>query len=745
MEAAAITEQIFKIAKMVYDQAKLVQANQAQCMRLAESISAVQSAIKKIGKIPDSEAYKQGLERLKTCLLKILKYMKELSGETWFRQFLNARSHQEQFIDFRQQLTDAVAQLNLGLSAQAILDREADQKAEREDHALLLKNQREIIRLNHALMRKIDQVPDEDFQRRQMAAMDSHFQALLQEIKEVKVLQGKTSLPRDTTSSVSSVILDSKIAIPYYELELEKKVAKGSFGTVYQGRWHGTGVAIKLWDGSLSEKEQQLFVREVQILAHLNTPRFVPHFYGACLESGRACLVMEYCPLGSLYDYLPDHLLTPEVRHHLALSLAQALQFLHQRKIIHCDLKSANILLVESDKLLEAKIADFGLSKAQYASIKSVVETSQAMAWCAPEILTGDKATDAADIYSYGMLLWEIMTGKCPIQSPLKNPISRERESCDGIPSGYASLITRCWATDPRERPQVADILKILNQITPGVMSPHAMSITQNVHSKELKYEVDVQIPTLVSMEISSETKVRTSPAPTIQSRASRQDPYRLAKEYHEKKDYVQARIHYEEALKEGNKSARNKLATLLMRGQGGPPDEKRGVALLKEAVADGDEAAMRNLSEAYKFGVGVNKDISMADVLQEQYEQKCREKSVKISGGCNSDQGKPEFQSHLSINISSSGVNLLKKPKPSQKKESVTSSTTKSVKLNTLSSSSSSASSNSSLLSSNNFSSNNLISSSSDSLQTVFNENRRASNKLPGESNTKSLNNGQN
>ena len=373
MDGALIVERIYKVIKAIYTQAQLVKANHAQCVLLAERVQIIQMAIKRIKEIPKSETYQQGLKHLETCLIKILKYMKELTGENWFRQFINARSHAEQFAEFRLQLGDAIAQLNLGLSAQTLLDQKADQKAQSEDHTALLKNQREIIRLNHALLRKVNQLPDEEFQRRQIAAVDSHFQELLHEIKEVKILQEKVISPKGSTPAT----LDAKIAIPYYELQLEEKIVKGSFGTVYQGRWHDEVVAVKLWDGSLTEKERQLFIREVQILAHLNTPTYVPHFYGACLDPGQACLVMEYCPLGSLYDYLASHTLSVEARYHLAVTLAQALQFLHQRKVIHCDLKSANVLLIERTGKLEAKIADFGLSKAQYASIQSLAKPAR--------------------------------------------------------------------------------------------------------------------------------------------------------------------------------------------------------------------------------------------------------------------------------------------------------------------------------------------------------------------------------
>src|ERR1700737_3154489 len=97
MDGAMVIERIYKVIKAIYTQAQLVKANHAQCVLLAERVQIIQSAMKKIKEIPKTEAYQQGLKHLEACLIKILKYMKELSGENWFRQFINARSHAEQF------------------------------------------------------------------------------------------------------------------------------------------------------------------------------------------------------------------------------------------------------------------------------------------------------------------------------------------------------------------------------------------------------------------------------------------------------------------------------------------------------------------------------------------------------------------------------------------------------------------------------------------------------------------------
>lgn len=609
MDPTTIIKEIFQLAKLIYDQAKLVKANGAQCILLAERIQIIQSAIQKLSKIPDSTAYRLSLERLKSCLQEAYAYMSGLSNEKWYQQFIRAKSHQSTFEQFHARLAEAIVQLNLGLSAQTILNREADQKAERADRETLQKKQDEILLLNQALLKEVKQLPNQSFQERQMAALKSQLTALMAEVKTVK----KTSAPG----------LDEKIMIPYYELCLKKVIGEGSFGTVYLGSWHDHPVAIKLWNGVLkTEDEQQQLIREVQIVQRLNTPRYIPQFYGACLEGGQACLVMEYCELGSLYDYLPAHPLTPIVQHHLALSLAKALQFLHQKKIIHRDLKSANILLTANTDLLTAKIADFGISKTQYPSIVSSQAVSQALAWCAPEVLQGEKVTYAADVFSAGMILWEIFTGRRPFagRTALKEwIISGKKESCEDLPTAYAALITRCWAVDPHKRPSAVELATTLQTIpVPKALTPKPPKLSDFSQTPVELSTSELPKPNMLP-EISFSSAALSISLVDEKKPVAGEVEYNLAKRYHEQKDYVNARQYYEIAWAAGIGKAGNKLATLLIRGQGGEVEAARAAQLFSQLAELGDALAMKNLAQAYRHGVGIAKDSEKAAFWQKQ------------------------------------------------------------------------------------------------------------------------------
>jgi serine/threonine protein kinase len=174
---------------------------------------------------------------------------------------------------------------------------------------------------------------------------------------------------------------------------------------------------------------------------------------------------MEYMAQGSLYEVLAKTTFSPEQQKQMALSIAKGLGYLHRQGILHRDLKSANILLDASG---QAKLADFGLSKSEMRSIQTIQERSQAIAWQAPECLQrASQYTEASDIYSFGMILWEIVTQKRPYAGKdtgtiVKSVLSGQRESVKDFPEVYRSLIEGCWQPNPDQRPAIKAIIATL-------------------------------------------------------------------------------------------------------------------------------------------------------------------------------------------------------------------------------------------------------------------------------------------
>ncbi|XP_075673784.1 putative serine/threonine-protein kinase PBL7 [Castanea sativa] len=199
----------------------------------------------------------------------------------------------------------------------------------------------------------------------------------------------------------------------------ESFIGEGGFGIVYKGKLGRTGqvVAVKKLNHSGLQGDPEFLV-EVLMLTLLRHPNLVTLF-GYCAEGNQRLLVYEYMSLGSLEDHLHD--LPPDkepldwnTRMMIAAGAAKGLEFLHHQAeppVIFRDLKSANILLGEG---FHPKLSDFGLAKFGPSGDKSHVSTRVmgTQGYCAPEYATSGKLTSKSDIYSFGVVLLELLTGR---------------------------------------------------------------------------------------------------------------------------------------------------------------------------------------------------------------------------------------------------------------------------------------------------------------------------------------------
>lgn len=273
-------------------------------------------------------------------------------------------------------------------------------------------------------------------------------------------------------NSQGLVTLD--LSISATELTTEQELGRGGYGVVYLGKRKHNPVAIKqLITGRVSERILSEFNKEAIIMAQLGAqcPQLV-RLFGICFEEPYR-LIMELLTRGSLYSLLRnDRTLDWTLKSNIARDVAIGLEFLHDRNVIHRDIKSLNILLSGD---FSAKLSDYGLAKIKENSTSStsVAQAVGTLPWMAPELIAGDEPLYSiySDIYSYGLVLLEMATHKMPFEG-VKSSGSLINKIINGIaepippttPLHFVELINKCQDKLPENRPNTASIIQLLNQ-----------------------------------------------------------------------------------------------------------------------------------------------------------------------------------------------------------------------------------------------------------------------------------------
>ncbi|KAL6969760.1 hypothetical protein U1Q18_029470 [Sarracenia purpurea var. burkii] len=278
-----------------------------------------------------------------------------------------------------------------------------------------------------------------------------------------------------------------------YELDFSNSniIGKGSFGEILKASWRGTTVAVKRILPSLSDDRLviQDFRHEVNLLVKLRHPNIV-QFLGAVTERKPLMLITEYLRGGDLHQYLKGNgALSTSTAINLALEIARGMAYLHNEPnvIIHRDLKPRNVLLVNSNAD-HLKVGDFGLSKLirvqnSHDVYKMTGETGS-YRYMAPEVFKHRKYDKKVDVFSFAMILYEMLEGEPPLSH--YEPYEAARCVSDGQrptfrAKGYISelreLTELCWAANMNERPSFLEILKRLERIKETISSDHHWTI----------------------------------------------------------------------------------------------------------------------------------------------------------------------------------------------------------------------------------------------------------------------------
>lgn len=250
--------------------------------------------------------------------------------------------------------------------------------------------------------------------------------------------------------------IDNGWVIPPQDLELCERIGKGEFGDVRLGRLRGDKVAVKTLKDSCSAAQK--FLAEASLMSSLRHENLV-ELLGLVLMNGsqHILLVTEFMGKGSLVDYLRSRgrqHVTPRHQIHFALDTCSGMEYLESRKVVHRDLAARNVLISDDNV---AKVADFGLAREESYSLDC---GKLPIKWTAPEALKNWTFSNKSDMWSFGILLWEIYSfGRVPYpRIPLADVVKHvergyQMESPEGCPPEVYEMMRQAWALNPELRP----------------------------------------------------------------------------------------------------------------------------------------------------------------------------------------------------------------------------------------------------------------------------------------------------
>mmetsp|Transcript_26275 Transcript_26275/g.81843 ORF Transcript_26275/g.81843 Transcript_26275/m.81843 type:complete len:499 (-) Transcript_26275:129-1625(-) len=282
------------------------------------------------------------------------------------------------------------------------------------------------------------------------------------------------------------------------EVTIGDFVGEGAFGEVYRGEWGGVQLAVKMLKTDVDRETKARFLKEVGIMSTLHHPNVVM-FLGACITEPNICMLMEYLPRGNLKDFIYQTKdacapYGPALAHKFLMDICRGMRYLHRRaKLTQRDLKPENLLV---DTNCNVKVSDFGLSRFHmgraggtkshgsrgsrgsggFSRKESNEWAGGTPAWTAPEIVRKERTTPKSDVYSFSIIIYEMVFRRPPYEELNIGGIEIAHKVANGglrprvpkqkhLQTGYIKMMNDCWADDPLVRPSFSHVLNDLHQM----------------------------------------------------------------------------------------------------------------------------------------------------------------------------------------------------------------------------------------------------------------------------------------
>jgi len=299
---------------------------------------------------------------------------------------------------------------------------------------------------------------------------------------------GSIEMPMKPTYVASHGLTESEYRwqIRYQDLVIGREIGRGAFGSVFKATWRNSDCVVKQLNIDNTDSQAVSdFLKEAAMVLQLRPHSNVCQIFGVCNNPEYPiCIVMEYVAGGSLKDLVYEPLTIP-LTFPMALGFAKdivrGMIHIHAENLLHCDLACRNLLAAsQGENSWAIKVSDFGLARASESGIYDAKQEAKfPIRWSAPEVLTDRKVSRASDVWSFGVVLWEVLEGRMPYYELMNNnevifavctkkePLPPPAKRIE-YPNELYDMMLQCWSYHPADRPSFDEIYSKLVALEPN-------------------------------------------------------------------------------------------------------------------------------------------------------------------------------------------------------------------------------------------------------------------------------------